>query len=46
MSDAEPTIEDIEDAILDERKNLSFGGLDEDIIDVMDRMDERMEDDE
>jgi len=31
-------IEDIEDAIPDERKNLSFGGPDQDVIDVMDEM--------
>lgn len=29
------TIEEIEEAIPDERKNMSFGGPDEDIIDVM-----------
>jgi len=37
MSDDKPTIEEIEDAIPEERKNLSFGGPDEDIPDVMDR---------
>jgi predicted RecB family nuclease len=31
----EPTIEDLEDAIPDERKNLSFGDKDESVIDVM-----------
>jgi len=37
MSDDKPTIGEIEDAIPEERKNLSFGGPDEDILDVMDR---------
>ena len=36
MSD-KPTIEEIESAIPDERKELSFGGPDEGIIDVMER---------
>jgi hypothetical protein len=39
MSDDKPTIEEIEEAIPEERKNMSFGGPDEDILDVMDRMD-------
>jgi len=41
MSDDKPTIEEIEDAIPEERKNLSFGGPDEDILDVMDRWDDQ-----
>jgi hypothetical protein len=40
MSDKKPTIEELEAAIPEERKNMSFGGPDEDILDVMDRMDE------
>lgn len=41
MSDKNsPTIEEIEETIPDERKNLSFGGPDQDIIDVMDEMEE------
>lgn len=35
-----PTMEEIEDAIPEDRKKLSFGGPDEGIIDVMDRMEE------
>lgn len=41
--DDKPTIAEIEEAIPDERKNLSFGGPDEDILDVMDRMEEKRE---
>jgi len=40
------TLEEIEAAIPDEKKNLSFGGPDEDILDVMDRMDEATGDEE
>jgi len=40
MSEKRPTIEEMEEAIPDERKNLSFGGPDEDILDVMDRWEE------
>jgi hypothetical protein len=42
----QPTIEEIEEAIPEERKNLSFGGPDQDILDVMDEMEERQQDDE
>jgi hypothetical protein len=34
-NNTKPTIEEIEEAIPDEQKNMSFGGPDEDIIDVM-----------
>jgi len=44
--DPQPTIEEIEDAILEERKNLSFGGPDQDILDVMDEIEERRQNDE
>jgi len=43
MSDDQPSIEEIEAAIPDDRKHMSFGGPDEDILDVMDRMDKRAE---
>lgn len=36
-----PTIQEIEDAIPDERKNMSFGGEGEDVIDVMERSEKR-----
>jgi len=45
MSDDKPTIKEIEEAIPDERKNLSFGGPDEDILDVMDRWEDKEIDD-
>jgi hypothetical protein len=41
--DTTPTIEEIEDAIPEERKNMSFGGPDQDIIDVMDEMEEEVQ---
>jgi len=37
MTDPKPTIEELEDAIPDERKNLSFGDEDEGLIDVMEQ---------
>jgi len=37
MTDPKPTIEELEDAIRDERKNLSFGGEEEGLIDVMEQ---------
>lgn len=39
MTDQEnkPTLQEIEDSIPDDRKNLSFGGLDEGLMDVMDQ---------
>jgi hypothetical protein len=45
MTDGKPAIEEIEDAIPEERKNLSFGGPDEDILDVMDRWEDEETDD-
>jgi hypothetical protein len=45
MTDDKPTIEEIEDAIPEVRKNLSFGGPDEDILDVMDRWEDEETDD-
>jgi len=37
MTDPKPTIEELEDAIPDEKKNLSFGNEDEGLIDVMEQ---------
>lgn len=36
-----PTIQEIEDAIPDKRKNMSFGGEGEDVIDVMEQSEKR-----
>ena len=37
MTDPKPTIEELEDTIPDEKKNLSFGDEDEGLIDVMEQ---------
>jgi hypothetical protein len=44
MSEPKPTLEEIEDAIPEERKNLSFGGPDEGLIDVMEKHEKKQHD--
>lgn len=38
-TESQPTIDEIEDAIPDERKNMSFGDADESLIDVLEKAD-------